>query len=74
VSAVSPCIDVCRFEGRTGWCVGCGRTILEIRAWRKMQPRARQMILKDLKRRVDRLHDEGKMRNGNPGGAKASAL
>ncbi|MBB3892818.1 hypothetical protein GGQ61_003556 [Phenylobacterium haematophilum] len=39
-----------------------------------MQPRARQMILKDLKRRVDRLHDEGKMRNGNPGGAKASAL
>jgi predicted Fe-S protein YdhL (DUF1289 family) len=51
----SPCIDICRFDGRTGWCVGCGRTVPEIRTWRKMQPRARQVIGKDLKRRLDRL-------------------
>ena len=55
LKAESPCIDVCRFDGRTGWCVGCGRTVPEIRAWRKMQPRARQVIGKDLKRRLDRL-------------------
>jgi len=58
MSSDSPCIDVCRFDGRTGWCVGCGLTAPEIRGWRKMQPRARQMILKELKRRVDRLRGD----------------
>ncbi|OYW19329.1 DUF1289 domain-containing protein [Phenylobacterium sp.] len=55
-----PCISVCSFDGRSGWCIGCGRTVPEIRAWRKMQPRARQMMSKDLKRRVDRLSEQGK--------------
>ncbi|WP_354404479.1 DUF1289 domain-containing protein [Methylobacterium radiotolerans] len=31
-----PCIGVCQWDGRTGWCLGCGRTVPEIRAWRKM--------------------------------------
>ncbi|MBN9320521.1 MAG: DUF1289 domain-containing protein [Caulobacterales bacterium] len=55
-----PCISVCSFDGRSGWCIGCGRTVPEIRAWRKMQPRARQIVSKDLKRRVERLKDQGK--------------
>ncbi|OYX69558.1 MAG: DUF1289 domain-containing protein [Caulobacter sp. 32-67-35] len=55
-----PCISVCSFDGRSGWCIGCGRTVPEIRAWRKMQPRARQMVSNDLKRRVERLKDQGK--------------
>ncbi|MEZ0167905.1 DUF1289 domain-containing protein [Microvirga sp. TS319] len=23
----NPCSSVCRLDGRTGWCLGCGRTI-----------------------------------------------
>lgn len=29
----SPCTGVCRLEGRTRWCVGCGRTASEIGRW-----------------------------------------
>jgi len=60
MSSDDPCIDVCRFDGRTGWCKGCGRTVPEIRTWRKMQPRARQVLTKDLQRRLDRLRGVGK--------------
>ncbi|WP_331289082.1 MULTISPECIES: DUF1289 domain-containing protein [Methylobacteriaceae] len=27
-------MGVCQWDGRTGWCLGCGRTVPEIRAWR----------------------------------------
>ncbi|MCJ2101270.1 DUF1289 domain-containing protein [Methylobacterium sp. E-046] len=47
-----PCISVCRFDGRNGWCVGCGRTVPEIRAWRKMSPYRRTGLLRELPRRL----------------------
>lgn len=31
----SPCKNVCRFDGRTGWCVACARTLGECREWKK---------------------------------------
>ncbi len=31
----SPCISICRFDGRTGWCVACARTLPECREWKK---------------------------------------
>ncbi|MCB8878844.1 DUF1289 domain-containing protein [Acidisoma cellulosilytica] len=40
----SPCTGLCEFDGRTGWCLGCGRTIPEIRAWRKLTPYRRTEI------------------------------
>lgn len=55
MAITDPCISVCQFDGRTGWCAGCGRTVSEIRAWRKMQPHARGKIERDLDRRVERL-------------------
>ncbi|MBU1345342.1 MAG: DUF1289 domain-containing protein [Alphaproteobacteria bacterium] len=58
MSSDSPCTDVCRFDGRTGWCVGCGRSVPEVRSWRKMPPRTRQLILRDLTRRLRRLQDQ----------------
>jgi predicted Fe-S protein YdhL (DUF1289 family) len=54
----SPCIDVCTFDGRTGWCDGCGRTIPEVRAWRKLKPFARQRLLSELPKRVARLKSQ----------------
>lgn len=29
----SPCTGVCRLDARSGWCVGCGRSLDEIAAW-----------------------------------------
>ncbi|WP_366872519.1 DUF1289 domain-containing protein [uncultured Brevundimonas sp.] len=74
MSSDSPCIDVCRFDGRTGWCVGCGRSVPEIRSWRKMQPRARQLILKDLTRRLRRLKDQGRSQADRPSAAPADLV
>lgn len=51
----SPCIDVCIFDGATGWCIGCGRTLAECRAWKKAQPFAVKRITADLPRRLARL-------------------
>jgi len=56
----SPCIDVCVFDGRTGWCIGCGRTREECRAWKKA-PRFRLKALSaELPRRLAKLKGASK--------------
>lgn len=45
----SPCVSICRIEDATGLCVGCLRTIDEIRDWMIMPPAERQEAL----RRID---------------------
>jgi predicted Fe-S protein YdhL (DUF1289 family) len=41
----SPCISVCQIDEGTGWCLGCKRTIDEIRDWMIMDPQERQRVL-----------------------------
>jgi predicted Fe-S protein YdhL (DUF1289 family) len=36
---------VCQLDDRTGWCIGCSRTIDEIRDWIISTPEERQRIL-----------------------------
>ena len=48
----SPCIEVCLFDGRTGWCRACGRTKDECRVWKKAQPQYRRKLEAELPRRV----------------------
>lgn len=31
----SPCIDICRYDERTGWCFGCGMLKPEKKRWKK---------------------------------------
>lgn len=31
----SPCIDVCRYDPETGWCLGCGMSKPEKKGWKK---------------------------------------
>ncbi|MBZ7927508.1 DUF1289 domain-containing protein (plasmid) [Ensifer adhaerens] len=50
-----PCTDICQFDPRKKWCVGCGRTTAEIKAWRKMSPFHRAALAKELRRRMTRL-------------------
>ena len=41
----SPCIAVCQIEEATGLCLGCRRTIDEIRDWIIMSPEERRRLL-----------------------------
>ena len=41
----SPCISVCQIDDATGWCLGCKRSIDEIRDWMIMTPDERQHVL-----------------------------
>jgi predicted Fe-S protein YdhL (DUF1289 family) len=41
----SPCISVCQIDPKSGWCIGCHRTIDEIRDWIISPPEERQKIL-----------------------------
>ncbi|MFD1561422.1 DUF1289 domain-containing protein [Paraburkholderia silviterrae] len=51
----SPCIEVCTFDGKTGLCVGCLRTLDEIRGWKKMTDHRRHQILNERPRRQAKL-------------------
>ena len=35
----SPCIDVCRYDDATGWCLGCGMTRKDKKHWKKEKER-----------------------------------
>ncbi len=54
-AVASPCIDVCRFDPQTSWCIGCGRTLEEARQWRKLTPFHRRQIERQLSRRLAKL-------------------
>ena len=54
----SPCIDICQFSGKNGWCRGCGRTRDEARRWKSLKPFAKTAILKDLTRRIATIKRE----------------
>ena len=51
MSVASPCIDVCRIDEATGYCVGCQRTMEEIGRWRDMTDGQRLAVLNRLERR-----------------------
>jgi predicted Fe-S protein YdhL (DUF1289 family) len=51
----SPCIDVCRFDGKTGLCIGCLRTLPEIREWKKMTDHKQDQIINERPRRKKKL-------------------
>jgi uncharacterized protein len=55
----SPCIDVCRFDGATGWCVGCGRTLPECREWKRASNARLKAISAELPHRLKRLARRG---------------
>jgi predicted Fe-S protein YdhL (DUF1289 family) len=44
----SPCVSVCQIDPLTGWCIGCRRSIDEIRDWIISTPEERQRILDQL--------------------------
>ena len=48
----SPCIDICKFTGPNGWCIGCARTKEESRKWRNLKPYDIKILQKALQKRI----------------------
>ena len=61
----SPCIDICRYDEATGWCLGCGMTRKDKKHWKK-EKEHRPDIRESLPGRLLTLAAEG-----HPTGAAA---
>jgi predicted Fe-S protein YdhL (DUF1289 family) len=55
MGAKNPCIDVCKFDKKTGFCLGCLRTRDECKDWKKMKDGKRIRILDERKQREAKL-------------------
>jgi predicted Fe-S protein YdhL (DUF1289 family) len=51
----SPCVDLCRIDEATGWCLGCARTIDEIVAWGALDDAAKRRVWSLLPPRREQL-------------------
>ena len=58
-SVPSPCISVCQMEEATGLCLGCRRTVEEIRDWIILTPDEKRAVLARISERKQRLADGG---------------
>ena len=45
----SPCIDVCKIDYESGYCIGCNRTIEEIANWGSFNDSQKKKILTKVK-------------------------
>jgi len=48
----SPCVNICRMDARTGWCLGCGRTLDEIERWGTTDDADRSAVTAELPARM----------------------
>lgn len=51
----SPCINVCKMDKLSGLCLGCFRTIPEIKAWKGLSRKEQKALLANLDSRRARL-------------------
>lgn len=49
----TPCVKVCAVDGRTGFCLGCRRTLPEIAGWARLSDQERADIMAALPDRPD---------------------
>ena len=47
----SPCIDICTIDRDSGECIGCGRTVEEVRNWTNFDNLKKKQILENLNAR-----------------------
>lgn len=58
-SVPSPCVSVCQMEDATGFCLGCRRTIDEIRDWIILTPDEKHAVLARIEERKRKLAGTG---------------
>ena len=56
----SPCINICKFDEKTGFCIGCLRTRDECKQWKKMKDKHRVRIIDERPKRKAKLRKHGK--------------
>ena len=52
MSQDTPCITVCMIDPKSNLCLGCGRTLLEIARWHRMDSVERQAVMATLPQRM----------------------
>lgn len=63
----TPCIKICVVDPATGFCIGCGRTQMEIGSWLGMSPNERHTVMETLPERVATLTLRKRRRGGRRG-------
>ena len=63
----TPCIKICVVDPDTGFCIGCGRTRMEIGGWLAMTATERKIIMEALPERVATLTLRKRRRGGRRG-------
>lgn len=63
----TPCVRICVVDPDTGFCIGCGRTRMEIGGWLAMAPGERHTIMQALPERVATMT----LRKSRKGGRRA---
>jgi uncharacterized protein len=63
----TPCIKVCVVDPESGFCIGCGRTRLEIAAWLDLGIDDRRKVMAALPNRVETLTQRKARRGGRRG-------
>jgi len=48
----SPCIQLCRIDEASGYCLGCRRSLQEIAGWGRMSPAEKRRVLAALAERA----------------------
>ncbi len=55
VKPESPCVQICQLDERSGWCIGCGRSGVEIAGWLAFDDAGRRKVLTILPTRMELL-------------------
>jgi uncharacterized protein len=62
----TPCIRVCRQDAAAGFCVGCGRKVMEVFRWTEFSDEERRAIVESLPDRLASLPPGSRMDKGRP--------
>ena len=53
----SPCVGVCTMDEETGYCLGCYRTIEEIKGWWDLDNAAKKSVIEETTKREKSAFD-----------------
>lgn len=51
----TPCVLLCRIDADSGFCLGCGRTLVEIGGWTQYDDAERRVIMARLPARLTEI-------------------
>lgn len=69
----TPCVKICVVDPETGFCIGCGRTRMEIGGWLGMTADERRSVMTILPERVQTLTQRKTRRGGRAGRIRSLA-